>query len=461
MTALAPTTGSIPTFGFTVTFGASESPVSYVTTASKLDATMANSVTAAATVQTLTFTYAGPEVSATNPDVTLTHNSNGSYTLTPTAGYQGIQYLEVTAVTPVTGAFTLQAGSSAATASINFDSTNLAGTAALMQTALDAKYTGATVTAVTPIPTLGPTEFQFTVTFPSGEPLVSVPTSSSFPFTVTNSGVAGATTQTLTFAESSPGTAWDSLQNLSPVYRAYVPIFIGAQAATPATPKIASITVGGSTVTGTTFANNTTSATELSFNVTGAVAGDTVSVYMDGGSTPIATGLVGTGAKTITVTTDGTTKIATGSHQFTVKQATPESMLYADFGATSSGGYYPGAEYAAPASSVSSAASAGTALTIGLMVLTQPTAVAQVGVAYTYTVQTNAPSGDTVTVVPGSMPSGMTFDGVNTFTWTPSNAQLNTAPRSAPRYSIPWPTRPRSALQAFPSSSDCRPSRFR
>jgi len=435
VTAVAPTTSNPTSLSFTVTFASSESPVTYVSASSNLAANFSNSATSATATQTLTFTYAGPMPDTTNPDVTLTKNNDGSYTLTPTAAYQGIQFLEITAVTPVTGTFKLQVGSNS-TESINFDSTNLAATAANMQAALQGLGAGfgtTTVTAVTPIPTLSPTVFSFTVTFPGSESLASyVAASTALPVTVTNSGVGATALQTLTFAESSPGTSWDSQAGVSPIYRAFVPILIGTQAAMPTTPKLASISVGGKTVTGSTLANNASSATELSFNVTGAVAGDTVSVYMDGGSTPIASGTVASGAKTITVTTDGTTRIADASHNFTVKQATPEDTLYGDFAVTSSGGYAPGVVSPAPASSVGSAASAGTTLTIGLVVLTQPTAVAQVGVPYTYTVQTSAPSGDTVTVMPIVMPSGMTFDGVSSFTWTPSNAQLNTAPTFSP-----------------------------
>ena len=176
-----------------------------------------------------------------------------------------------------------------------------------------------------------------------------------------------------------------------------MPVFVA-----PPAPQIASISVGGQTVTGSTFANNSSTATELSFNISGAVSGATVSVYMDGGTTPIATGTVASGATTITLTTDGTTKIADGSHQFTVKQtiATSALTLYADWTTSSSG--LPGRQFPIPASSVDSPASAGTALTIGLLVLAPPISTAQVGVPYTYIVQTNAPSGDTVTVTSGA-----------------------------------------------------------
>ena len=45
---------------------------------------------------------------------------------------------------------------------------------------------------------------------------------------------------------------------------------------------------------------------------------------------------------------------------------------------------------------------------------------AKVGQAYTYTVQTNAPSGDTVTVSRATCP-GMTYARRQTFTWTPAS----------------------------------------
>jgi cyclophilin family peptidyl-prolyl cis-trans isomerase len=422
VTANTPTPGTNPTtFTFTVTFAASETPITYDSSASDLEADFKNSAAAAAETQTLTFLYAGPVADAANPYVTLT----------PATGYQGIQFLEVTAVTPLTGTFELQVGS-ATTSSINFDSTNLAGTAANMQTALDqlTGLGGTTVTAVTPVPTLSPTDFSFSVTFPSSQSLASyVATTTALPVTMVNSSVAPATTQVLTFAESSPGTSWDANSQVSPVYRAYVPVLIGAQAAAPAAPQISSITVGGKAVTGGhTFANNISSATELSFVISGAVAGDTVLVYMDGGASPIAGGTAATGSTTITVTTNGTTRIADGSHVFTVKQETPEATLYSDFSINSSGGFGPAAQYSVPSSSVQSAASAGTTLSIGLQVLTLPNSAVQVGVPYTYVVQTNAPAGDTVTVTPVNLPAGMQFNGVATFTWTPTNAQLNTAP---------------------------------
>ena len=58
----------------------------------------------------------------------------------------------------------------------------------------------------------------------------------------------------------------------------------------------------------------------------------------------------------------------------------------------------PGVQYPIAANSVISPASAATSLTVGLAVLVQPITVAQAGVPYTYVVQTNAPSGDAVSV---------------------------------------------------------------
>jgi len=182
-------------------------------------------------------------------------------------------------------------------------------------------------------------------------------------FTVTPaSGFYGAEALEVT-AQSATAAPWDSSAGIDPVYRAYVPVFVA-----PPAPQIGSISAGGQTVSGSTSDNNSSTATELSFNITGAIAGATVSVYVNGVTTPIATGTVATGSTTITVTTDGTTTIASGSREFTVTQTVPTSAmsLFADFQTDSSGSPYPYAQFVIPASSVDSAPSAGTALTIGL-----------------------------------------------------------------------------------------------
>lgn len=68
-------------------------------------------------------------------------------------------------------------------------------------------------------------------------------------------------------------------------------------------------------------------------------------------------------------------------------------------------------------------------ITIGLEVLAQPVNKARVAALYTFTVQTNAPSGDQITVTPVTLPTGMTFSSSTaTFSWTPTNSQLNTSP---------------------------------
>ncbi|MGO9109761.1 MAG: peptidylprolyl isomerase, partial [Thermoguttaceae bacterium] len=298
---------------------------------------------------------------ATNPDMTLTQNGS-SYTVTPNSGFSGVQVLEVTAVVPISGTFELQVGS-VTTGSINFDSTDLATTAANMQTALQsAGFSGATVSAVSPLTSPSLTDFSFNVTFAKSEsPITYVAGSTALPVTFTNSVTAAASAQTLTFDESSPGTSWDSNSKVDPFYRAFVPVFVA-----PPTPQIDSISVNGQTVTGSTSANNSTTASELSFDISGAVSGATVSVYLDGGTTPIATGTVASGATTITLTTDGTTTLSIGNHTFTVEQsvATPIESLYADWYTNSSGQYTAAAEFSIPANSVNSAASAGTALSI-------------------------------------------------------------------------------------------------
>ncbi|MEI8374904.1 MAG: peptidylprolyl isomerase, partial [Planctomycetota bacterium] len=159
-------------------------------------------------------------------------------------------------------------------------------------------------------------------------------------------------------SQSATAAAWDAGSGVDPVYRAFVPVFVA-----PPAPQTDSISVNGQTVTGSTSANNSNSNTKLSFNVSGAISGATVSVYVDGIAAPIATGTVASGATSITLTTDGITTLPAGGRQFTVKQtiATSALSLFANF-STSTGS--PGSQFQIPASSVASVASAGTALTI-------------------------------------------------------------------------------------------------
>jgi cyclophilin family peptidyl-prolyl cis-trans isomerase len=365
------------------------------------------------------YTGTNPPPVSTNPNMTLTASGSG-YKVTASSGFYGVQVVEVMGFSPISGTFELQVGSTT-TAAITFDSTNLAATAANIQAALRAAgFTGTTVTVAT---SNTPPAFNFNVTFSSSQAAVTYQASATaLPVTFTNSATAATATQELTFTAT--GTSWDSGSNVNPVYRAFVPVYVD-----PPAPTIASISAGGSIVTGNTLNNNSSTASELSFNITGAVAGATVSVYIDGGTTPIATGTVGSSATTVTVTTNGTSKIASGSHTFTVVQslATPALSLLADWTSTSSG-LSPGSQFPISAGSVTSTASAGVNLSVGLTVLAPPISSAQVGVLYTYVVQTNAPSGDTVTVTPVTLPAGMVFTAPNTFNWTPTNAQLNTSP---------------------------------
>jgi cyclophilin family peptidyl-prolyl cis-trans isomerase len=361
-----------------------------------------------------------------NPNIKLTQNGS-SYTVTPTAGYYGLQVLEVMGFNPVTstspataghGTFKLQVGSTT-TAAISFDSTNLAGTAANIQSALrTAGFSGATVTVAQA--TTAPS-FVFDVKFTASEPDIGYTADSTnpLPLTFSNAATAAATSQQITF--KSTGASWDAGSGVNPVYRAFVPVYVA-----PPTPVLSSITSGGKTISGSTFNNNGTTATEFSFNINGVVSGATVSVYLDNGTTPLISGIA-TGTSITLTTTGGTAnKIADGAHTFTVKQtiATPALTLYADWSPTSG----PGTQFPLEASNVDSAASAGQQITIGLFVLATPVTKAKVGSLYTYVVQTNAPAGDSITVTPVTMPAGMTFDNVATFSWTPSSSQLNTSP---------------------------------
>jgi cyclophilin family peptidyl-prolyl cis-trans isomerase len=157
-------------------------------------------------------------------------------------------------------------------------------------------------------------------------------------------------------AQSATAASWDSGSGVDPIYRAFVPVYVA-----PPAPVLSSISAGGQTITGTTSNNNSSTAKALSFNVTGAIAGATVSVYVDGGTTAIATGTVASGATAIALTTDGTSTLSDGAHTFTIAQSVPTLATTAYVNWNSNG---PGTQFTIPASTVLSAASSGVPLTI-------------------------------------------------------------------------------------------------
>ncbi len=338
-----------------------------------------------------------------NTDLTVTQNGS-SYTVTPAAGFYGRQVLEVMGFTPVTttspvtsghGTFQLQVGATT-TAAISFDSTNLTGTAANMQSALRASgFSGATVSVATS--TTAPS-FDFNVTFASSEQAVTYVAAStdSLPLTQDTHASAAGTTQTLTLIDSgyTSGT--------TPVYRSFVQVLVA-----PPTPVLTSISAGGKTISGNTFDNDGTTSTELTFNISGVLSGATVGVYLDNSTTPLVTGTATGTTISLTPTGSATNVISDGQHTFTVKEGVNAQAitLYTDWEYNpNTGSYGPGTQFPIAAGSVLSNASGGATITIGFEVLAQPVSEARVGALYTYTVQTNAPAGDTVTVTPVELP---------------------------------------------------------
>ncbi len=399
VTAVAADPTDPGSYSFDVTFAGSEPPISFVTAGSTLGATFANSAATAAATQELTFTNSSIVADTVNPNMTITENSPSggssnaySYTVTPNSGFYGATVMQVTAVVPISGTFTLQVGSQT-TGSINFDSTDLAATAANIQNALDQLpgLSGTIVTPAAPIPNVSPTDFEFNVTFASAQADVTyVASSTALPVTFSNPIAVVSATQILDFNESSPGTSWDTSAGVDPVYRAYVPVFVA-----PPTPQIESISVNGQTVSGSTSANNSTVASELAFDVSGVVSGATVtvSVELNGVATTIATGKVATGDTTITVTSDGTVTLPAGGYTFTVAQsvATSAMNIYANW-AEGSSGFAPKVQFSIPANTVNSAASAGTAISIvaptaapsGYQIAASPTTINGTSAGFTF-----------------------------------------------------------------------------
>jgi len=183
---------------------------------------------------------------------------------------------------------------------------------------------------------------------------------------------------------------------------------------TPSAPTSVAFQPSGQSTTAYTSDNNSSATKELSFLVSGVTVGDLVTIYADG----VAIGSATATSTSQSVTTNGTSTLLFGTHTFTATQSALNVAVTdsADNSLTET----------ADVHSLSSLAVQLQVFT-NLSVTSTPAASATVGVVYTYTVQTNAPSGDTITVTPGALPTGMQFSATTqTFTWTPSASQQNT-----------------------------------
>jgi autotransporter-associated beta strand protein len=188
---------------------------------------------------------------------------------------------------------------------------------------------------------------------------------------------------------------------------------------TPAAPSsIAFQPQSGQGTTTLTSANNSSTSKELQFLVSGVTAGDQVTVYADG----VAIGSANATSTSTVVTTNGTTALLDGTHTITATEtALNVSASWIDTSGNSR----------TESANVDSPSSPGIQLQVftHLTVTTSPATSATVGQPYTYTVQTNAPGNDAVTVAAGTLPAGMAFDAATqTVTWTPAADQAGTSP---------------------------------
>ncbi len=165
----------------------------------------------------------------------------------------------------------------------------------------------------------------------------------------------------------------------------------------------------GYTISGLPATIGNSSAASVSFTVNSAAAenGDTF-------------------AYTISNPSDNSGKTVTGSGTIT---ATAQSVTGVDVSSLANGTLSFSIILTDAVGNVGLPVSASATLS-QLAITSTPATVATVGQVYTYTIQTNAAVGDTITVTPGTtLPAGMNFDaGTNTFTWTPAADQAGTSP---------------------------------
>jgi cyclophilin family peptidyl-prolyl cis-trans isomerase/Ca2+-binding RTX toxin-like protein len=185
---------------------------------------------------------------------------------------------------------------------------------------------------------------------------------------------------------------------------------------TPAAPTSIGFLPSGQGTSNYTTSNNSSTSKELQFLVSGATVGDLVTLYADG----IAIGSITATSTSQVVSTNGSTTLLSGMHTFTATQ-TAQNVAVTDAGDSS----------LSESANVDSFSSPAVQLQVftSLALTSTPATSAKVGQTYTYTVQTNAPSGDAFGVTPGSMPTGMQYNATtHTFTWTPTTNQANTSP---------------------------------
>ena len=160
--------------------------------------------------------------------------------------------------------------------------------------------------------------------------------------------------------------------------------------------------------------NNASASQELKFLVSGVTDGNLVTVYANG--VAIGSAVAGFGGSTV-VTTNGTSELFNGTIH---DHGHPDRSERCATDSADSDGTY--------TANVDSYSSPDVQLQVfnGLSVTSTPATSVAVGGTYTYTLQTNAPSGDTVSL---ALPSAATSDGVTynsstqTVSWTPTSSQ--------------------------------------
>ena len=386
-TAFSPISGATSTtYTFTASLADNGSEYEAVFTNAAGTVTSTLATLSVQTAMTLTSSPSNQTVTSGN---TASFTASASGTPTPTVQWD-VSTSGASAFTPISGATSSTYSLTAASADNGSQYEAIFSDSYGTLTTTPATLTVDFAPTVTSTPSSETAGAGGTVTFTaaaSANPAATVQWEVSTSGATAFSAISGATSTTYSFTAASTDSGNQ--------YEAVFSNGIGSSAKTaPATLTVFSVTANQATL-------DLSDDTVASFAITNGVATDSYkyTVTSSGGSGTV------TGSGTLSFTSQQVDNVNVSS--------LPSGTLTYSVTLTSTGG-------------ITSEAATTTATLTSLTVTPPPTS-ATVNALYSYQVQTNAPSGDTITVTPGTLPSSIQYNATTqTFSMTPAAALAGT-----------------------------------